>query len=92
MAVDPQDMVARDAGVHLLDRGAAHQLAFPHRLLDGMHGLLDVDHHALADAFGAGLAEAHDVQGIAPLRFRRQGADLGGCGRWREKESTSSCC
>ena len=48
--VEPLDVRARDAGVDRRDLAAGHVLGLVDRLLDRLHGRVDVDHDALAQA------------------------------------------
>ena len=55
------DVAAGDAGVDRADFASGHELGLFQGLLDGLHGLLDVDHHALAQSGGGAGADAHHI-------------------------------
>lgn len=48
--IEAADMAAGDAGIDVADLAIGHQLGFFKRALDGVHGGLDIDDHALAHA------------------------------------------
>ena len=78
VAVDAHDMAAGNAHVDRVDLAAGHELRVFHCLADGLHGLLDVDHHALAQTGGNACADAHHIHQTRLRKFAHHGADL--CG------------
>ena len=64
-----------------IDFDAGHQLGFLDRLLDRLHGRLEVDHDTALDATGLGHADPDDVE-----RNRRRG-----CRRRPRRPSTCRC-
>ena len=70
-AVDAADVAAGDAGVHAGDLDAGHLLGLADRLLDGLDGGVDVDHHAAPQPARGRRAHADDVAGRRPARARR---------------------
>src|SRR5262249_59230414 len=76
-AVAAADVPARHAGEHARDLHTGHLLGVAHRLLDALHGGVDVDHHALAQpARGTG-PHSHDVERPDGGPLRDDAADLG---------------
>src|SRR5690606_36510202 len=76
-SVDRLDVVAGDADIHGTHIDACHQFGLFDRFLDGPHGLVDVDHHALAQAVTGAGAHADDLQLTTWPRLADDHADLG---------------
>ena len=77
-AVDAADMAARDTGIDLGDLAVGHQFGFPQRLLDALHGGVDVDHHAALDAVAGRHAQAGQLELAARQHLGHHHHDLGG--------------
>ena len=60
--VDSLDMPAGHAGVDAVHLAPRHELRRFHGVLDGLHGGLDVDHHAAAQPARGGGADADDLE------------------------------
>jgi len=78
VGVEALNVAAGDPRINVGDLAVGHQLHFLDHPGDGAHRLLDVDHHALAQAPGFLTAHADDVK--VPLRrdFGHQRHNLGG--------------
>src|SRR5262249_42585297 len=76
-AVHAADVAAGHAGIHRGDLNAGRALGFPHRLLDRLHGGVDVDDHALAQPPRGDGAHPDDVERARGPRLGDDGADLG---------------
>ena len=77
LRLEPLDVVSGDPHIDRVDLHAGHELRFLHRFLDGLHGAVDVHHHALFQAVGRADADPDDVHLAVVLRFADDGADLG---------------
>src|SRR4030095_8089227 len=77
-AVEGADVAAGHARPHAGHVDAGHLLGIGHRLLDGLDGGVDVDHHAAPQAAGGCGAHTDDVQTTARLGPADHRADLGG--------------
>ena len=76
VAVHTLDVTASDTRVNIGDLAPGHELGFFHGLADGLHGLVDVHHHALAQAFRGTRTYADDIDpGVG--RFADNSAYLG---------------
>ena len=76
--VQAAHVAAGDAGVHRMDLAARHELGLFHRALDGLHGGLDVDHHALLQAARRMGADADDLELTVRLQLAHDGDHLAG--------------
>ena len=76
--IEAAHVAAGDAGIHRVDLAAGHELGFLDRALNGLHGGLDVDHHALLQAARGMAADADDLQRAVGLDFADDGDDLAG--------------
>ena len=61
MAVDPGDMPAGDPHIDRIDLTAGHELGVLDGAPDGLHGLLNIHHHALAHAVRGTGADPNDI-------------------------------
>ena len=61
VAVDAHDVAARNPHVYRVDLAARHEFRIFHGLADGLDGLFNVDHHALAQTSGNTGADAHHI-------------------------------
>jgi hypothetical protein len=77
-AVLPADVAAGDAGVDVRDLAVGHHLGLFQRLLDALHGGVDVDHHAALEAVRRCDAEPGDAQFAARQHLGHHGHHLGG--------------
>src|SRR5690606_32928927 len=64
VGVETTDVTSCDADVDGRDVASSHVLRFLNRLLNRLHGGIDVDHHALAHSSGASSTNADDVEAI----------------------------
>ena len=69
MAVDPGDMPAGDPHIDRIDLTAGHELGVLDGAPDGLHGLLNIHHHALAHAVRGTGADPNDIHQAV---FRQQ--------------------
>src|SRR5206468_10858625 len=76
--VEALDVGPRDPHVGGADLPPRHELGLLEHALDRVHGGLEVDDHALAQALGLGLADADDVEPALVGDLRHDGADLVG--------------
>src|SRR5690606_2325392 len=76
--VDAANVAAGDAGVHAGNLAVSHQLGLPERLLDALHGRVDVDHHAALEAIAVGNAEAGEFELTAGQHLGHHRHDLAG--------------
>src|SRR5207248_3006279 len=77
-AVDAADVAAGDAGVDARDLDARHLLGLADGRPDRLHGRVDVDDDATAEAARGRAADADDVEADRPDRLADDGADLRG--------------
>ena len=77
MAVDAHDVAAGNAHIDRMNFAAGHKLRVLHRLADGLNGLLNIDHYALAQPSGNTGADAHHVDETRLSKFPDHRADLG---------------
>jgi hypothetical protein len=76
--IDAADVAAGDAGVDALDLAVGHQLGLFQRLLDALHGGVDVDHHAALETVARRHAQACQLELAAGQHLGHHGHDLGG--------------
>lgn len=72
-------MAAGNADEGRVDLAVSHQLGFADRALDGLHGLINVDHHALAQTLAGPRTDADDLQRLLTrIHLADQANHLGG--------------
>src|SRR5437870_2971923 len=76
-SVDAPDVPARHSRDDARDLHARHLLRVAHCLLDALHGRVDVDDHALAQASRRARAQPNDVESADGRPLRDATADLG---------------
>jgi hypothetical protein len=75
-AVFSRDVAAGDPRVNGIDLHRRHQFRFFDRFLDGLHGALDIDDHALAKSARRTRTDANDAQSPFLGHFGHDRADL----------------
>src|SRR5690606_29304426 len=78
MGVHAADVIAGDAGEHRVNLAASHQLRLFDSALDGLHGGLDIHHHALLHPPGRMRTDTDDFQLAVGTYLADQSDHLGG--------------
>ena len=77
VAVEPGNMTSRNTCVYRTDLTSSHEFGFFQGLFDGLHGLLDIHDHTLAQSRGRTCPYPHNINS-AGSDFSHHGTDL--CG------------